>query len=155
MYLGNDFGVYRTASNGGSWVRLNNGMPFLPVLDFDCYNHAGTRLLRAATFGRGIFELDLNHPESVNEALSGLEVIRAWPNPASQRIWVDLPGGTPGSYTLSVVSVSGKEVASHAVSTTGTTLRTSIDVSQLEPGCYQLLVKSHRELKAYKLVIMR
>ena len=155
MYLGNDFGVYRTASNGGSWVRLNNGMPFLPVLDFDCYNHAGTRLLRAATFGRGIYELDLNHPESVNEALSGLEVIRAWPNPASQRIWVDRPGGTPGSYTLSVVSVSGKEVASHAVSTTGTTLRTSIDVSKLEPGCYQLLVKSHRELKAYKLVIMR
>ena len=28
LFLGNDFGVYRTANNGGNWARLGNGFPF-------------------------------------------------------------------------------------------------------------------------------
>ncbi len=37
-------------------------MPFVPVLDFSLYENGSTRLLRAATHGRGIYELQIDTP---------------------------------------------------------------------------------------------
>ena len=37
-------------------------MPFVPVLDFDFYVNGSTRLLRAASHGRGVFEMQIDTP---------------------------------------------------------------------------------------------
>jgi len=155
MYLANDFGVYRTTSNGDSWARFGNGLPFIPVLDFDCYSHSGTRLLRVATFGRGIFEFDLTKPQGVEEDRAGLVTLHVWPNPVSGMLWVDIPAFAPDRFTLSLVSVRGSEVASLPVQTTGVQFTTSMDVSSLQPGCYQLVFKGNRELKTCRVVIVK
>lgn len=62
LYAGNDFGVYWSSNGGTNWIKLSNGMPFVPVLDFSFYSHAGTRYLRAATHGRGVYELNIDTP---------------------------------------------------------------------------------------------
>ncbi len=155
IYIANDFGVYRTTDNGGSWARFGNGLPFIPVLDFSCFSHSGTRLLRVATFGRGVFEYDLNKTQGVEESHSGLAALHAWPNPVSGRLWVDIPAISPDRCTLSLVSVRGSEVASLPVYTTGVQCRTSMDVSGLQPGCYLLVFKGNRELQTCRVVIVK
>jgi hypothetical protein len=60
LYAANDFGVYWTSDGGASWIKLNNGMPFVPVMDFSFYDNGGTRCLRAATHGRGVYELNID-----------------------------------------------------------------------------------------------
>ena len=155
MYLGNDFGVYRTGNNGGNWERMNNGMPFVPVLDFDCFNFNNTRLLRVATYGRGVFELDLENFTSVNEDISHAATIKVWPNPASDILRVELQALANDKYTLSLLSVYGIEVASQAVYTADSKLQTGIDISGFVPGCYQLVLKGDRILKATKVMILR
>ena len=155
IFLGNDFGVYRTTNNGGHWERMYNGMPFVPVLDFDCFNFNNTRLLRVATYGRGIFELDLEHYTSVNEDISNSAKLKVWPNPASELLWIEFPEMANDKYTLSLLSVYGTEVASQAVYTTGSKFQTSIDISGLIPGCYHLVLKGDRILKTAKVLIMR
>jgi hypothetical protein len=155
MYLGNDFGVYRTVNSGGSWTRLNNGMPFVPVLDFDYFNYNGTRLLRAATFGRGVFELNLNQTEFVNNNHLEASLIHTWPNPASGTLWVNLPACPPDKCSLTIISVNGQEVASRTVFTNGMKLQTGIDVSGLEPGWYQLVFKGNKEFQTSKVMIIR
>ncbi len=62
LYAGNDFGVYFSSNGGTNWSKLNIGMPFVPVLDFSFYNNGGTRYLRAATHGRGIYEINFDSP---------------------------------------------------------------------------------------------
>lgn len=62
LYAGNDFGVYWTTNGGTNWIKLSNGMPFVPVLDFSFYSNGGTRYLRAATHGRGVYELNIDNP---------------------------------------------------------------------------------------------
>ena len=62
MYVANDFGVYWTNNGGNDWHKLSNGMPFVPVLDFDFYENGSKRLLRAASHGRGIFEMQIDSP---------------------------------------------------------------------------------------------
>ena len=37
-------------------------MPFVPVMDFSFYSNGGTRYLRAATHGRGVYELNIDSP---------------------------------------------------------------------------------------------
>ena len=62
LYAGNDFGVYWSTNGGTNWVKLSNGMPFVPVMDFSFYSNGGTRYLRAATHGRGVYELNIDSP---------------------------------------------------------------------------------------------
>jgi photosystem II stability/assembly factor-like uncharacterized protein len=57
IYVGADIGVWHSADAGMTWDPLENGLPDAPV--FDLQIHPTQRLLRAATYGRGIYELPL------------------------------------------------------------------------------------------------
>ncbi|OGC43538.1 hypothetical protein A2Y85_01925 [candidate division WOR-3 bacterium RBG_13_43_14] len=57
LYVGTDYGVYYTINTGTSWNLLGTDLPFSAVDDLILHN--GTRILRAATHGRSIFEFDL------------------------------------------------------------------------------------------------
>jgi photosystem II stability/assembly factor-like uncharacterized protein len=57
IYVGADIGVWHSSDGGRSWEILQNGLPDAPV--FDLQIHPTQRLLRAATHGRGIFEMPI------------------------------------------------------------------------------------------------
>jgi photosystem II stability/assembly factor-like uncharacterized protein len=57
VYVGADIGVWHSADSGVSWNPLENGLPDAPV--FDLQIHPTQRLLRAATHGRGVYEISL------------------------------------------------------------------------------------------------
>lgn len=59
-YVANDFGVYWSGDKGVSYTRLGDGMPYVPVIAFSYFSNSGTRLLRAATHGRGAYQLRLD-----------------------------------------------------------------------------------------------
>jgi len=55
LYVGADIGVWHSPDRGLNWNPLQNGLPDAPV--FDLQLHPGQRLLRAATHGRGLYEI--------------------------------------------------------------------------------------------------
>ena len=57
LYVGADIGVWHSADRGLNWAPLQNGLPDAPV--FDLQVHPTQRLLRAATHGRGVYEIAL------------------------------------------------------------------------------------------------
>ncbi|HVG32873.1 MAG TPA: hypothetical protein VM911_07330 [Pyrinomonadaceae bacterium] len=57
LYIGTDIGVFRTTDGGLSWTDFGAGLPNVVVSDL-ALNSAGNTL-RAATYGYGMFELDL------------------------------------------------------------------------------------------------
>jgi photosystem II stability/assembly factor-like uncharacterized protein len=57
VYVGADIGVWHTDDGGLNWQPLENGLPDAPV--FDLQIHPTQRLLRAATHGRGVYEIPL------------------------------------------------------------------------------------------------
>jgi photosystem II stability/assembly factor-like uncharacterized protein len=54
FYVGSDVGVFRTTDAGGNWQLFSDGLPNTAIYDLQL--HAPTRLLRAATHGRGLWE---------------------------------------------------------------------------------------------------
>ena len=57
LYAGADIGVWHSQDSGLTWRPLENGLPDAPV--FDLQIHPSQRLLRAATHGRGVYEIQL------------------------------------------------------------------------------------------------
>jgi photosystem II stability/assembly factor-like uncharacterized protein len=55
VFVGADVGVYRSVNAGAVWTSFNNGLP--NVLVKDLAFHAPSRLLRAATQARGVWEI--------------------------------------------------------------------------------------------------
>ncbi len=62
LYAGSDVGVYWSSNGGINWTRLGNNMPIVPVQDFSFFSNGGARFLRAATHGRGVYELQIDTP---------------------------------------------------------------------------------------------
>jgi photosystem II stability/assembly factor-like uncharacterized protein len=58
FYIGSDIGVFRTTDGGINWTQFSDGLPNVAV--YDLILHSATRLLRAATHGRGIWERKLD-----------------------------------------------------------------------------------------------
>lgn len=60
LYVGNDFGVLRSVDRGVSWTVIDDiHLPRVAVTDLVCRPEA--EVLRASTYGRGVFEL--KHPD--------------------------------------------------------------------------------------------
>jgi PKD repeat protein len=57
VYVGCDVGVYYRDASMSAWVAYNTGLPNVAVSDLAIYYPTGK--LRAATYGRGVYEVDL------------------------------------------------------------------------------------------------
>ncbi|MFU8844628.1 MAG: WD40/YVTN/BNR-like repeat-containing protein [Bacteroidales bacterium] len=57
IYIGTDIGVFYRNSDLGKWVPFMNGLPTVPV--FDLYIYPNNNLIRAGTYGRGLWSSDL------------------------------------------------------------------------------------------------
>jgi photosystem II stability/assembly factor-like uncharacterized protein len=60
LWVGVDVGVYRTTNAGGTWAPFSTGMP--NVLVKDLVLHQPSRLLRAGTQARGVWEIAVDAP---------------------------------------------------------------------------------------------
>ncbi len=56
-YAGTDIGVFATFNGGASWAPFGTGLPRVAVFDLGFYS-GSEQVLRAATHGRGIWEID-------------------------------------------------------------------------------------------------
>lgn len=60
FYVATDIAVYRTTNAGANWTQFSEGLPNCAV--FDMRLHNPTRLLRAGSHGRGVWERKLDVP---------------------------------------------------------------------------------------------
>ena len=123
------------------WVPYMNGLPNVVVNELEInYN---TQKIVAATFGRGIWESDLN-TNSVNTSNVTLNDIKIYPNPASDHITIQ--GIFDKKCTINIYSMTGQKVYS-------TTSR-KISTKELKSGCYSIEIKGENIYPVVKKLII-
>ena len=109
VYVGTDLGVYYIDNDLTSWMPFSNGLPNVIVDELEI--HYGTNKLRAATYGRGLWQSTIFDPLSnlpyanfVGDTLSGcpgfnVQFSDSTLNSPIAWSWT-FPGGTPATSNL-------------------------------------------------------
>lgn len=110
VYVGTDVGIYYWDPTLTEWEPFMTGLPNVIVNELEI--HESANMIRAATYGRGMWESEtrnfinvgIEDREATSE--SGLQI---WPNPASDQITIE--GSALGiSSDLSVIDAYGRTV---------------------------------------------
>ena len=80
LFIGTDVGVYYWTSTTGDWVKLGTGLPNVIVNDIDI--HYNSNKLRVATYGRGVWEFDINTLNIADQQLDE-DSLLVHPNPST------------------------------------------------------------------------
>jgi len=106
VYAGTDFGVYVSSDGGATWSRFGSNLPLVAVRDL--YVAPDSSLIRAATYGRGVWELQAGlavnlSPSTVTMLKGGTQtftptVINGSANTVT---WTALSGTVPAAATIS------------------------------------------------------
>jgi autotransporter-associated beta strand protein len=79
LYVGTDLGVYVSVNGGVTWQVFGSGLPQVQVRDL--FLDQSNNTLTAATYGRGVFQLELNGTLSNAGALSAVSGTTVWTGP--------------------------------------------------------------------------
>jgi hypothetical protein len=101
IYVGTDVGVFSASTSGPPWTEVGplsgipqaGFIPNVPVTRLAIFNSNGEKLLRASTYGRGMWEYPILQPP--------FEIIVGQPNPLT--VFAE----TPGLFNLTINPISG------------------------------------------------
>ena len=146
LFLGTDVGVYYWTSDKGDWERLGTGLPNVIVNDIEI--HYGTNKLRAATYGRGIWEFGLQTLSTNSEEIEERRV-SLYPNPSKGIVNLQLD--LQGTSDITVFNIVGG-VIKHFSTTEN---NVSIDLSRVAKGMYFITIANERKSITKKVIISK
>lgn len=108
LVIATDIGIYYSEDEGMSWNLMGTELPNLIITDLTY--HDTEEILVAATYGRGMYTLDLTDVVSVQNEYANSVSVTASPNPARERVTlrVNLEGSR--TYSLRIYSLAGEVV---------------------------------------------
>jgi Sortilin, neurotensin receptor 3,/Secretion system C-terminal sorting domain len=146
IYLGMDVGVYYRDNSMSDWVLFNASLPNVEIADLEIQYSLGK--LRAATYGRGVWESDLygttpfQAPELSavlkNDDLAKMNY-KVYPNPVQSELSVEFYAENAGSTRLLLIDRLGRQVEKvHQVDVVKGFNKVVIDIRDLPTGVYYL-----------------
>ena len=147
-YLGTDAGVYVFDTQVSGWVEDNSGLPNVVVTDLDMQHASG--LLRAGTFGRGIWETS-TLSVGMQEPNANKEIV-VYPNPNQGQFTIALGGLLDRVTNVQLMNGLG-QVVWHEAGLVNDGGRVWVDAGVLPPGVYLVSVETTRTKHVERLVI--
>ena len=143
LYIGTDIGVYHKDNTMSDWTAYKNGLPNVVVNELEI--HYPTNRIRAATFGRGVWDSPLNSSSTYtnSEIVNNLNI---YPNPASNQLYVKLK--STDLVHFEIRSISGKIIKEGALVSNN-----YIDVSRINSGTYIVKIRVGNSIYRQKISI--
>ncbi len=95
VYVGMDIGVYYRDNTTGAWAPYFTGLPNVPIFDLEIF--APTSKIRCASYGRGVWEVDVYNPGTL-APVADFSANQTLICPGSTVNFTDLSSFTPTSW---------------------------------------------------------
>ena len=126
------------------WQLFNNGLPHVAGRELEIQYAIGK--IRAATYGRGVWESDLNSFVATFENINP-DIIEVYPNPTKNNFLIDLPINIQkGSFKI--YDLSGKLILEDLLNETKL-----VDCSNFQKGMYLIRMNINGNISSKKLFI--
>jgi photosystem II stability/assembly factor-like uncharacterized protein len=142
LFIGTDVGVYHRDNTMTDWMPYMNGLPNVVIKELEInYN---TQKIVAATFGRGVWESDLQNISTKLEDKISVE-FNIFPNPTDE--YIVISGIKNPNSKISIYNITGQKVFS-------CTYSEKIKLKNLTKGSYIIeIVSGDRKFNVQKLII--
>ncbi|MFT7591066.1 MAG: hypothetical protein ACI9UJ_000987, partial [bacterium] len=162
IILGTEFGIYY-AQNGTAttptWTYNKDSMPRVPVFQIRQVEeriwNSGKRtgaVLVAGTHGRGIWRSSSMLTSVKPITKTNNTVIKAYPNPASQNVSVEIPVRGADDLTIEIINYQGQVVQTSTIRVNGVETTINLNVVNLSAGNYIIKVNGKLHKAATKLI---
>jgi hypothetical protein len=159
IYVGTDLGVWRTEDGGTSWLPYGQGLPNGVVADLRIQK--AQRLLRAGTYGRGLWEVALQAAgtSAVTESDTAsriVEILNVFPNPlgaGNASVRFTLP--QEGRVRVQLFDASGRLVEAPFDGDLAAGMHRIEWPSRAANGTYFVKVRQGMDVSSSKLTIQR
>ena len=148
LFLGTDIGVYYWTSTTGDWVKLGTGLPNVIVNDIDI--HYNTNKLRVATYGRGVWEFDINTLNIADLQLNK-DSLTLHPNPSLNGQFNINLKGIDGVSTITIYNIIGSVLRHFETHEKNI----PIDLSEAAYGTYFVNVTNNRKSTVKKIIVAK
>ncbi len=150
VYIGTDIGVFYTdPSQFGSWVAFNDGLPNVCVYDLNIQVTAS--LLRAGTFGRGLWSTPLYITTDVKNASNDNCCTKIYPNPTNGIVMIEMNTNEPT--TITVFNAMGEKITDVKVENIAGS-QYKMDLSSKARGIYFIKMDNGKTVTTEKVVLM-
>jgi len=162
-YIGTDLGVYLSQDGGENYYYSGDGMPLVPIQDFDYVQIGSTGYLRVATYGRSIYETIFIGVDIAEKNSHNVNSLKIHPNPSfgisNIRYQVpvySLQFAVCKNVDLNIYDINGQEILT-LVNEKQPPGEYSIrfDGSGLPAGVYLVRLQAGVQVETAKLIVMK
>ncbi|MEO6903392.1 MAG: T9SS type A sorting domain-containing protein [Bacteroidia bacterium] len=110
LFVGMDVGVYYSEKNSTDWTLYNTSLPNTPVRDMEI-SPAAPDKIRAATFGRGVWEVDISSIITSADQVKAEKILfNIYPNPASTNLNINIHLADKSDIAVDVIDMLGRTI---------------------------------------------
>ncbi|MEI6122647.1 MAG: T9SS type A sorting domain-containing protein [Bacteroidota bacterium] len=148
LYVGTEIGIFYKDTTMTNWISFNTDLPNVKVNELEI--NYGIGKIRAATYGRGIWEATLYNQTSIQEMFAAN--FKVYPNPAKGVVNIQLDKSLSGKLHIKLFTIVGSVAKQSQADANGQLI--SLDVSSLVAGSYFLRISSASGTFTKKIVVI-
>jgi photosystem II stability/assembly factor-like uncharacterized protein len=154
IYVGTDLGVYHLNHDFTDWQLYNENLPNVIVNELEI-NYVQSKLV-AATYGRGVWEVDLVNPVTgiiEEDKLFESSQINVSPNPSNGIFNIEIDGQYKGDVAVDVINILGGNEYNQTYLLKDRNSQIAIDIGGVAGGIYFVRIASPNKSKVIKVLI--
>lgn len=150
IYIGTDLGVYYTHDGMEGWTRYSDALPNVIINELEI--HQASRMLYAATYGRGVWTVPLLDDSTQLSAAPSFQV-SLFPSPNNGRFSLAIESEIGGEASFQVVDAIGRRVREGRFTVREGKANEPLELSELPPSVYFIRLQLADQKRVLRFVV--
>lgn len=150
VYIGTDVAVFYFNNDLNEWIYFSDGLPNVIVNELEI--NPVNRKIKAATFGRGVWESNLMDMTVLNVAKEKKHQFKIFPNPTDGMVHIELSEIPETAILINLIDMKGNAVWKHQMQSREHSF--DLQLPQLLNGNYMLQVAYNEHRPSVKQIVI-